>query len=131
MAWGNKTTETQGGSPATLSFIGSEVTITGNIEAKGAMHIDGTVLGDVNCGQVTLGASGKVSGNITSDRANIAGSVEGTVNASDLLIEKSASIIGDLSYDNVSIENGAKVEGRLTKRSAASGELKLVSAINE
>lgn len=115
-----------------LSFIGSEVTITGNVNASGDIHVDGTIEGDLTCGQLILGGSGRVKGNITAQRATLGGTVEGSVNAGELLVERSAQLSGDLSYDSVSIETGAKVDGRLTQRtSAASNELKLVSAINE
>jgi cytoskeletal protein CcmA (bactofilin family) len=132
MAWGNKAGDTPVSTGGALSFIGAEVVITGNVKAGGAMHIDGTVEGDIECGQITLGGSGSVKGNIVADRATIAGSVEGTVTAGDILAEKTARISGDLAYDNVSIENGARIDGRLTQRTTAqAGELKLVSAINE
>ncbi|MEY4501622.1 MAG: hypothetical protein RIS52_1512 [Pseudomonadota bacterium] len=136
MAWGSKAGETtvrssNGSGAGALSFIGPEVTITGNVDATGSMHVDGSVQGDLTCSQITLGASGAVKGNITAERATLAGSVDGTVTAGELIIEKSARLSGDLSYDNVSIENGAKVDGRLTQRVAATSELKLVTAINE
>jgi cytoskeletal protein CcmA (bactofilin family) len=132
MAWGNKAGDAPArSSGGTLSFIGAEVTITGNLDAAGDVHIDGTVQGDVTCGLIILGASGNVKGNITAERASIAGMVDGTVTAGELLVEKSARLIGDLSYDNVSIETGAKVDGRLTQRAAQTSELKLVTAINE
>jgi cytoskeletal protein CcmA (bactofilin family) len=133
MAWGTKAgeTPTRSGGGA-LSFIGDEVTITGNLDAAGDVHVDGTIQGDLTCGQLILGQSGVVKGNITAARATLAGSVEGTVTAGDLVVEKSARLSGDLSYDNVSIETGAKVDGRLTQRgTAATGELKLVTAIND
>jgi cytoskeletal protein CcmA (bactofilin family) len=115
-----------------LSFIGSEVTITGNIQASGDLHIDGTIEGDLDCGQLILGGSGRIKGNISAQRATLAGTVEGTVNAGELIVERAAQLHGDLSYDSVSIETGAKVDGRLTQRaSSATSELKLVTAINE
>jgi cytoskeletal protein CcmA (bactofilin family) len=131
MAWGNKPGESPQRSNAdggTLSFIGSEVNITGNVDATGDMHVDGGVDGDLTCGTLTLGQSGRVKGNITAQRATIAGSVDGTISAAELIIEKSARLTGDLSYESVSIETGAKVDGRLNQRGSAN-ELKLVTAI--
>ena len=133
MAWGAKASDgpakTGGGA---LSFIGNEVTITGNLDAAGDIHVDGTVEGDITCGQLILGQNGSVTGNITAQRATLAGAVQGSVTAGELIVEKAARLSGDLSYDSVSIENGAKVDGRLTQRSAGSvGELKLVTAIND
>jgi cytoskeletal protein CcmA (bactofilin family) len=98
-----------------LSFLGSDVTITGNIGGDGNLHIDGRVDGDVQCGAIIIGNSGQVNGNITATEAKIAGSVNGTVAANTLTIEASARISGDLSYDSVSVETGAQVEGRVKR----------------
>lgn len=117
------------GAGGNMSFIGSDVTITGNVGGKGALHIDGRVDGDVACASVTLGQNGAIHGNVTADDARIAGTIEGTVAAKSLVIDATARITGDLSYDAVSIETGAVVEGRvkrLTRDDAA--PLKLISA---
>ena len=99
----------------TLSFLGAEVTITGNIGGQGNLHIDGRVDGDVSCASLIIGNSGQVNGNITADDAKIAGTVAGTVAAKVLTIEASARITGDLSYDSVSVETGAQVDGRVKR----------------
>lgn len=105
-------TRSGGGS---MSFLGAEVSITGNIGGQGNLHIDGRVDGDVNCASLIIGNSGQVNGNITADDAKIAGSVSGTVAAKVLTIEASARITGDLSYDSVSVETGAQVDGRVKR----------------
>jgi cytoskeletal protein CcmA (bactofilin family) len=112
-----------------MSFLGAEVTVTGNIGGQGNLHIDGRVDGDVNCASLIVGNSGQVNGNITADDAKIAGTVTGTVAAKVLTIEASARITGDLSYDSVSVETGAQVDGRvkrLTREDA--GGLKLIAS---
>ena len=114
------------GSGGTMSFIGSEVTITGNIGGKGNLHIDGRVEGDVAAASVTLGAAGQVRGNIVADDAQIAGTVEGTVAAKTLTIEATARIMGDLSYDAVSVASGASVEGRVKRLTRPDTEPRLL-----
>jgi cytoskeletal protein CcmA (bactofilin family) len=130
MAWGSKSGETgsAGTSGNALSFVGREVSIHGNVSGEGDLHIDGAVDGDIACGVLIIGVSGRIKGSITAKRATIAGMIEGTVNAETLIVEKSASIKGDLSYNSVSIETGAQVEGRLMQRNPGQlGELKLVA----
>ena len=111
-----------------LSFLGSELTVTGNISGGGDLHVDGRVDGDVGCGSITLGKSGQINGNIVATQAKIAGTVNGTVAAQTLTIEATARITGDLSYDSVSVETGAQVEGRVKRltRDEPSG-LKLIA----
>ena len=126
MAWGSKDSSSgTSGTPAakrdsgTLSYIGGEITITGNIGGSGDIHLDGNVDGDVSCNILILGAGGRVCGNIKAEKATLGGSVDGTVSAAALTVEKSARIAGDLSYDMISIENGAQVDGRMMRRNAA------------
>lgn len=114
-------------SSANLSFIGADVTITGNIGGKGSLHIDGRVDGDVGCATVTLGQNGAIHGNLTAEDARIAGSIEGTVAAKSLVIDATARITGDLSYDAVSIETGAIVEGRVKRLTRDDTALKLIA----
>jgi cytoskeletal protein CcmA (bactofilin family) len=140
MAWGSKDKPAGGGGAAPaakrgsamLSYIGAEVTVTGNISGNGDIHLDGSVDGDVQCQMLILGSGGRVRGNIVADKATLGGSVDGTVNAATLTVEKSARIAGDLIYDNVSVENGAQVDGRMTRRTPGDQSgLKLVSTAGE
>jgi cytoskeletal protein CcmA (bactofilin family) len=133
MAWGSKTDEgggsaRSGGGGGTLSFIGAEVTITGNVSGDGDIHLDGVIEGDLHCRSLILGAGGRVRGNIAAEKANVAGTVDGTISAGTLTIEKSARVKGDLAYDTLSMENGAQVDGRVSRRGGDSGGLKLVAA---
>jgi cytoskeletal protein CcmA (bactofilin family) len=130
MAWGIKS-DTAPRTGGGMSFVGAEVSITGNISASGDIHLDGAVQGDIACASLTIGASGQVKGNVLAQRATIAGAVEGSVVATELVIEKSARIAGDVSYESISIETGARVDGRLSQKASQSGELKLVSAGGE
>jgi cytoskeletal protein CcmA (bactofilin family) len=117
------------GSAGSLSFIGREVTITGNIGGTGNLHIDGTVEGDVAAASFILGAEGHVRGNIVADAAQISGTVDGTVAAKSLVIEATARINGDLSYDAVSVASGAQVEGRVKRLTRdAEPALKLIAS---
>jgi cytoskeletal protein CcmA (bactofilin family) len=117
------------GSAGSLSFIGREVTITGNIGGTGNLHIDGTVEGDVTAASFILGAEGHVRGNIVADAAQISGTVDGTVAAKSLVIEATARINGDLSYDAVSVASGAQVEGRVKRLTRdAEPALKLIAS---
>ena len=111
----SKTDKGASGHGGGLSFIGREVTVTGNIGGSGNLHVDGAVHGDIQAASVTLGTEGRVHGNIVADAAQIAGTVEGTVAAKSLVVEATARIIGDMSYDAVSIATGAQVEGRVKR----------------
>ena len=104
-----------------LSFIGSEVIISGDLATDAQLHVDGRIDGNVRCAQLCQGAEGIISGNIHAEEARLAGTVEGTVSAASITIEASARILGDIAYDTIGIEAGARIEGRLGRRASASG----------
>ena len=111
--------EAQSGEKGKFSFIGPEVTVTGDVETGGRLHIDGKVTGNIRCGTLTQGASGVVHGNITADEARLAGLVDGAVEAGSLHLEGSARVTGDVLYEALSIAPGAEVEGRFKRRRGA------------
>ena len=101
---------------ARLSFIGSEVIISGDLATDAQLHVDGRIDGNVRCAGLCQGAAGIIAGNIIADEARLAGTVEGTVSARSVVVEASARIMGDIAYETVSIEAGAGIEGRLARR---------------
>jgi cytoskeletal protein CcmA (bactofilin family) len=105
-----------------LSFIGSEVIISGDLATDAQLHVDGRIDGNVRCAQLCQGAEGIISGNIHAEEARLAGTVDGTVSAANIAIEASARILGDIAYDTISIEAGARIEGRLGRRAAPGAE---------
>lgn len=144
MAWGQKeegdlpTTVRPAGSGSVnpgakgaLSFIGGEVTVTGNILGQGDLHLDGGIDGDIQCATLILGQGGRVKGNVTADKATISGTVNGTVNAKTLIVEKSAKIKGDLTYENLTVESGANVEGKLARRNGDKAPARTPPAVAE
>ncbi|HEY1605534.1 MAG TPA: polymer-forming cytoskeletal protein [Allosphingosinicella sp.] len=104
---------------ARFSFIGPEMTITGNIATEGDLHVDGKIAGDIGCGTLTLGESGEVRGNIVAREARLGGLVDGAVEAGIVTLDQSARITGDILYETLSISGGADVEGRFKRRRGA------------
>lgn len=103
---------------STLSFIGPEVVISGDLATSAQLHVDGRIDGHVRCAQLCQGQSGTIAGDIVADEARIAGLVEGTVNAATVIVEASGRVMGDVSYDTISIAAGAQIDGRLARRQA-------------
>ena len=89
-----------------FSMIGSDVTISGNIQTEGDLHIDGRIEGDVKCSALVIGESGAVVGGIRAANARISGEVDGAIEAGALTLTSAARTKGDISYDQLSIEAG-------------------------
>lgn len=113
---GGKAAGGPGQSGGTFSYIGSEVTVTGDIATESELHLDGKVIGDVSCGALTQGQSGEVRGNIKAGVARLAGLVDGAVEAGTLTLEASARVTGDVLYESLTVAAGAEVDGRFKRR---------------
>ena len=82
----------------TVSTIGEDLTITGNVASKGEIHLDGHVQGDVNCGGLVLGENSSVEGNVTADDVVIGGRLIGSVRAFRLMLQSTSHVEGDLIH---------------------------------
>ena len=102
-----------GGSTTGFSVLGADVVITGNIRASADLHIEGRIEGDLDCGNLVIGAEASVSGQVRAESARIAGTIEGSVAIRQLVVEAGARIAGDVEYETISIENGAHIDGRM------------------
>jgi cytoskeletal protein CcmA (bactofilin family) len=116
---GGKGPGAPGAGGGNFSYIGAEMTITGDIVTESELHLDGKVIGDVSCGSLSQGEGGEVRGNIVVREARLAGLVDGAVEAGILTLEASARVTGDILYESLSVAAGAEVEGRFKRRRAA------------
>lgn len=89
--------------------------IHGEIETKGDIRIDGTVVGSLNVvGKLVLGESGKIEGEVECKNAEVMGNIDGEIKVSELLSLKASSTLkGDIITNKISIEPGAKISGTI------------------
>lgn len=106
----------------TFSVIGPDVTIRGDIEASVDLHVDGKVIGNIECASLVQGEGSRVEGEIKAESARLSGEVHGTIEARNLVVLKTAKIDGDVSYDTLTIEQGASVDGRFAPLRAKAGK---------
>lgn len=114
-----------------LSFIGAEVIVSGDIATEARLHVDGKIEGDVRCATLSQGETGTIAGNIVTEEARLAGLVDGTVTAQRLTLGPTARITGDVSYEVLSIEPGARIDGRFARREGMPEVPKLVVAADK
>lgn len=99
-----------------LSFLGPDVVVSGDISGTARLHIDGRVDGNVECETLVQGDGGTIAGHIKADVVHLAGLVDGTVSARLVTLEASARVTGDVTYETLSIAAGAAIEGRLARQ---------------
>ena len=97
-----------------ISIIGASVTVSGNITTTGSIRVDGKVEGSVLAeGNLILGESGEIKGDVKGNSVNLGGKVQGSVNASDrVTLEAKCSLNGDINAKILVIEPGAVFNGR-------------------
>ncbi|HBF37614.1 MAG TPA: cell shape determination protein CcmA [Firmicutes bacterium] len=96
------------------TLVGKECSFKGNLEAPGgALRIDGYYEGELHIGgDLIVGESGKVAGNLVARNIIIAGEVKGTIEARGRLeLAPTAKVIGDSKMVTLVVEDGAFLQG--------------------
>ena len=123
----SKTDRTGDGAKGLPSIVSKDMTITGNVASPGTIQVEGKVIGDIECHELTLGEGGEVRGQIKCEVADIHGDVHGELQVANVSVAASATINGDIVYENISIESHARVEGQLVRRDTQETKLNLVN----
>ena len=91
------------------TIIGKDTIITGTLDIKGELRVDGTVKGKIissDC--VTIGATGVVEAEIEAESAIIAGRMIGNVVTNEKIeLQAKCEMEGDLRTKSLIIEQGA------------------------
>jgi cytoskeletal protein CcmA (bactofilin family) len=96
------------------SIIGDDFELEGNIKSEGTIRIDGKVVGDLKIKKgIILGEKGIVYGNIETELALIFGQIHGNINTTQLEIKETGSIHGDIKTISITMQLGAKYNGKL------------------
>ena len=91
------------------TIIGKDTVITGTLDIKGALRVEGPVKGKIICsGCVTIGSTGRVEAEIEAESAIVAGAMKGNVNTSDKIeLQAKCEMDGDVRTKSLVIEEGA------------------------
>jgi cytoskeletal protein CcmA (bactofilin family) len=106
------------------SVIGPSSIVRGNVRGEGNLEILGRIEGDVSVsGDIVLGESAGVRGNLSGASITVAGQVQGDIRGSAaVLLESGARVIGDLLAPRIGVAAGALVKGNVrTEGEAALG----------
>lgn len=96
------------------SIVSSEVEIVGTIKSKGSVRIDGKLDGELHVsGDVVVGKSANIKGNLHVNSAIVEGSVSGNINAQDKIdMKASARVNGDIRSKRLAVEDGVTFVGK-------------------
>ena len=102
-----------GSTEVKLSTINEDVMITGDVKASGNIEVYGTIIGNVECGDLVIKGTGKIEGDVSSkDLMVLSSEFKGNINCSNnVTIDKNAVIYGDVNAENIKCEG--KVNGNV------------------
>lgn len=95
-----------------VSLIGPDLTITGNLVSKGEVQVDGIVQGDIHGSHVVVGETATITGGVFADEVVIRGHVIGSVRSKRVMLQATSQVDGDIYHQSLSIEQGALFEGK-------------------
>lgn len=95
------------------TIIGAGTIITGDVESKGDIRIDGTLIGNLSAkAKILIGPEGVVEGDIDGIQADVLGKVAGKIVVKDqLLLRGKATLNGDIYAGKLQIDPTATFNG--------------------
>lgn len=104
----------------TKTIIGLGTVINGNVECEGCLSVEGIINGDLKVeGDVEVGDSARVMGNISANNVSVGGIIQGNVNTAGLLkILSTARLEGDINVGGFIANEGGMFIGRCTMTKA-------------
>ncbi|HIA47877.1 MAG TPA: polymer-forming cytoskeletal family protein [Candidatus Hydrogenedentes bacterium] len=101
-----------------VTIIGPGTTVSGEIESKGTVRIEGTVTGRVDCEDtIVVHESGHVKADLIAGQVIISGTVEGNTFAHERLeVTNQGKIVGNITAPRISIAEGVIFEGKCTMK---------------
>ena len=105
------------------TIIGNDSTITGELNIKGTLRVDGIIEGDTFADWVIVGESGKIHGNVKSRGVVVGGQVEGNIDASEIVeLKGKGEITGEICTAKLAMSEGAVFDGHSIMKKAGSLE---------
>ena len=97
------------------SLVTADVTITGNVSAKGEIQIDGIVEGSVTAEKLVVGSHATIRGEVTAKDITIKGLVDGPIRGVQVKLDSGCKVTGDIIHSALAVENGAEFEGTIRR----------------
>jgi len=95
------------------SIICADMKINGSVISEGSLQIDGIVDGDVSATDITIGASGQITGEVKAEVVKVKGKIRGSIRARKVELETGAHVKGDIVHSSLQIQPNAVFEGQV------------------
>lgn len=102
---------------AKRSRLAEDLEIDGDVSSTGPIDVLGKIKGTVRAPEVLIAAQGHVAGNVVALSLSVHGTVDGRIQARSVSLAGSARVQADILHELITIETGARLEGRLKRKS--------------
>ncbi|OYV71612.1 MAG: hypothetical protein B7Z72_06545 [Gemmatimonadetes bacterium 21-71-4] len=98
------------------SIFDAQMRVRGDVETDGTLRVDGRLEGSIRGADVVVVASGaSIVGNVSAREVIIGGTVTGNVTAGERVeLQASGAVAGDVEAAAIMIQEGGRVEGRMS-----------------
>jgi len=96
-------------------FVGSSMTIKGEVYSRDELYVDGEIQGSIELHhRLTVGPNGRIRANVKAREVVVEGSIQGNVESAEkIIIREKASLVGDIKTAGIAIEDGAYFKGSI------------------
>lgn len=95
------------------AIIGADAKFVGTISNVKSIEIEGTVEADLSAEKLSIGATGRFTGQVTSDLVVIGGAYDGIMQAGSIWATETAQIAGEIHYQSLQMDRGAALNCRV------------------
>ena len=101
--------------PPGISILASGAKIIGKVVSEGVLKIEGTVEGTVRSnGEVFVGRSGLIQGDVRAREAVVGGRVHGSVSTEIRLeMQPGSAVHGDVATPKLTVQEGGEINGKI------------------
>jgi len=100
---------------ANRSVIDRRLLVTGDLEGRGELQVEGKVEGNIRCALLLVGNEGIITGNVTADEVVVRGEIKGTIRANSVVLQDRARVNSEIFHKSLSIEAGVFFEGHVRR----------------
>jgi cytoskeletal protein CcmA (bactofilin family) len=94
------------------SVVEAGLLVRGGLETRGRLHIHGEVSGEVRVERLVVSEAGSLEGAVEAVVIEVHGRVTGSLKGKDVRLHAGARVEADITYETLTIEPGARFEGR-------------------
>jgi len=95
------------------SIVNKRLTMKGDLESDGDIHIKGKVIGNIKCKLLIVDADATIEGGVVAEEVIVRGTTKGTIQANRVRLERTAVVESEIDHQVFSAEEGARIKGAL------------------